>query len=109
MTRDEKNEEKTEEELTTFIHDLFLENKFLEWRKGLNKHEAAKWHSLIVGLDNCGAPIDRLQHFGQSIYSKLVFNYVNAPDYSESRMLMIQFTVAGSMWHCLIWHCPERN
>lgn len=101
--------EEIEKELTTYIHDLFLNSEYLEWRKGLKNYEAGKWHSLIVKLDNFGAPIQRLQYFGESIYSKLVFNYVQAPDYKESKMLMVQFTVAGSLWHSLIWHCPERN
>lgn len=101
--------EKFEEELTNYIHDLFLENEFLQWRKGLKQYSEGQWHSLIVKLANANAPIDKLMYFGEKIYSQLVFNYVKAPDYKESRMLMIQFTVTGSLWHCLVWHSPERN
>lgn len=97
------------EELTAYIHDLFLDNKFLEWRKGLKQYSEGEWHSLIVKLSNANAPIDRLRNFGQQTYSKLVFNYVKAPDYQESKLLMVQFTVSGSLWHSLVWHCPESN
>ena len=101
--------EKFEEELRNYIHDLFLENEFLQWRKGLKQYSEGQWHSLIVKLAKANAPIDKLMYFGEKIYSQLVFNYVKAPDYKESRMLMIQFTVTESLWHCLVWHCPERN
>jgi hypothetical protein len=101
--------EESAEQLTNYIHDLFLDNEYLEWRKGLKEYESGTWHSLIVKLDRSGAPIDRLKKFGENIYSKLVFNYVKAPDYNVSKMLMVQFTVSGGMWHSLVWHCPERN
>ncbi len=101
--------ENIEEELTNYVHDLFLNNEYVEWRKGLKEYESGSWHSLIVKLDSLGAPIDRLKEFGEETYSKLVFNYVKAPDYKESKMLMVQFTVASSIWHSVVWHCPERN
>mgnify|MGYP001052328626 FL=1 len=101
--------EEFEEELTAYVHDLFLNNEFLHWRKGIKQYSEGTWHSLIVVLSNAGAPIERLKEFGEQTYSKLVFNYVKAPDYKESRMLMVQFTVSGGMWHSLVWHCPERN
>ena len=101
--------ENLEEELTTFIHDLFLNSEYLEWRIGLKQYNLGEWHSLIVKLNSVGCPIDRLRAFGEQTYSKLVFNYVQAPDYEESKMLMVQFTVSGSMWHSLVWHCPEHN
>jgi len=101
--------EEAEEELSTFIHDLFLNNEYLEWRKDLKSASEGKWHSLVVSLDKHGAPLEEIAKFGEGIVSKLVFNYVKAPDYRESRMLMIQFTVSGGMWHSLMWHCPERN
>ena len=101
--------EEFEENLTTYIHDLFLDNEFLEWRKGLKQYREGKWHSLIVKLSDIGASVERLKNFGEQTYSKLVFNYVKAPDYKESKMLMVQFTVSGSMWHSLVWHCPERT
>ena len=104
----ERNEE-FEEDLTGFIRDLFLDTEYLVWRKGLNRYETNKWHSLIVKLDEAGSPIDRLKSFGVQTYSKLVFSYIQAPDYRESQMLMVQFTVSGSMWHSLVWHCPDRN
>ncbi|MCL1036450.1 hypothetical protein L2750_04700 [Shewanella submarina] len=101
--------EEFEKELTTYIHDLFLDTEFLEWRKGLEQYSEGQWHSLIVKLSNADAPIDRLRDFGEQTYSKLVFNYVKAPDYKESKMLMVQFTVSGSLWHSLVWHCPNHN
>lgn len=55
------------------------------------------------------ATVDSFLAFGSSIYSKLVFSYTEAPDYPESRLLMVQFTLSGGMWPCLVWHCPERN
>ncbi|MBB4822267.1 hypothetical protein HNP29_005681 [Pseudomonas alcaligenes] len=97
------------EELSTFIHDLFLYNEYKEWRKGLKSVSEGKWHSLVAGLSRFGAPTDRALGLGEDICSNLVFNYTKAPDYRESQMLMVQFTVAGSMWHSLVWHCPERN
>jgi len=102
-------EDKFEAELTTFIHDLFLNNEYKIWRKGLKEYEAGKWHSLIAKLHKAGAPVKRLESFGEAAFSGLVFSYIKAPDYRKSQMLMIQFTVAGSIWSSLIWHCPERN
>ena len=95
------------EELTAFIHDLFLGTEYLQWRKNLKQYDSTKWHSLIVKLNEQGAPIERLKSCGLQTYSKLVFSYIQAPDYRESRMLMVQFTVSGSQWHSLVWHCPE--
>lgn len=100
---------KIKNELTTFVHDLFLNLEYIEWRKNLKSYEAGKWHSLIVKLHKIGAPVDRLEDFGESIFSKMVFNYVEAPDYRKSQMLMVQFTISESMWHSVVWHCPERN
>ncbi len=71
--------ENLEEELTSYIHDLFLNLEYVEWRKSLKQYEATKWYSLIVKLDEIKAPIDRLKGFSESIYSKLVFNYTKAP------------------------------
>lgn len=99
----------TEEELSTFVHELFLSNNYIEWRKNLKSSQEGKWHSLVVSLDSHGAPLEEIRKFSESIVSRLVFNYVKAPDYKESKILMIQFTVSGDMWHSLIWHCPERN
>ncbi|MCL2913077.1 hypothetical protein L2725_04655 [Shewanella corallii] len=101
--------EEFEEELTSYIHDLFLGNEFLEWRNGLEQYSEGQWHCLIVKLSDADAPIDRLRDFGEQTYSKLVFNYVKAPDYKESKTLMVQFTVSGSLWHSLVWHCPDHN
>ncbi len=101
--------EATEEKLTSFIHGLFLNDKYLCWRRDLKSAEVGKWHSLIVSLDRHDVLLDEIKKLGESIYSKLVFNYVKAPDYNESQMLMVQFTVAGGIWNSLIWHCPERN
>ena len=104
-----KNTETTKEELTTFIHDLFLNKEYLEWRKGLKSATANEWHSLIANLHRMGAPLERIRGFGENIYSKLVFSYTKAPDYKKSKLLMVQFTVSESIWHSIIWHCPERN
>lgn len=109
MNRSMESNEEFEEELTGFIHDLFLDTEYLEWRKGLKQYGSNKWYSLMVKLDEIGAPIKRLKSFGVETYSKLVFSYIQAPDYRETQMLMVQFTVSGSMWHSLVWHCPERN
>tara|TARA_R110002051_G_scaffold320892_2_gene407184 strand:- start:1554 stop:1877 length:324 start_codon:yes stop_codon:yes gene_type:complete len=107
MTMDDT--EKFEEELTTFIHDLFLNTEYLNWRKNLKSYSANSWHSLIVKFDELGLPLTRLKSFGEPTFSKLVFSYIKAPDYKSSQMLMVQFTVSGSMWHSLVWHCPERS
>jgi hypothetical protein len=101
--------EEFEEALSTFIHDLFLKNEYLIWRKNIKSFNPGKWHSLIVELDKYGAPLEKIKGFGEATFSKLVFSYIESPDYKDSQMLMIQFTVSGSMWHSLIWHCPERN
>tara|TARA_B100000768_G_scaffold180296_1_gene199862 strand:+ start:1819 stop:2136 length:318 start_codon:yes stop_codon:yes gene_type:complete len=101
--------EEFEEELTTFIHDLFLNTEYLNWRKNFNDVSANHWHSLIVKMDELGLPLTRLKSFGEPIFSKLVFSYTKAPDYKTSQMLMVQFTVSGGMWHSLVWHCPERS
>ena len=81
----------------------------MERRKSLKSFEEGKWHSLVVSLDKNNAPLEQIKAFGKGIFSKLVFNYVKAPDYKMSKMLMIQFTVSGGLWHSVIWHCPERN
>jgi hypothetical protein len=105
----EQTEDETEEELTTCIHDLFLNQEYLYWRRRLKSFSEDRWHPLIECLASCNAPVDEFLAFGRSIYPKLVFSYTEAPDYAESQMLMVQFTVSGSMWHCLVWHCPERS
>ena len=101
--------ESFEEELSTFIHDLFLNNEYLIWRKNLKSFTPGQWHSLIAKLDQFEGPLEKIKSFGEATFSKLVFSYIEAPDYKTSKMLMIQFTVAGSMWNSLVWHCPERN
>lgn len=104
-----KQTDSFEEELTIFVHDLFLDKEYLDWRKNLKQFESCKWHSLIIGLEKFGSPLERIKSLGESTYSKLVFSYIETPDFKESQMLMIQFTVSGGMWNTLIWHCPERN
>jgi hypothetical protein len=101
--------EEFDEELTSFVHDLFLNTEYLNWRKNLKSYSANSWHSLIVKLDELDLPLARIKSFGELTFSKLVFSYTQAPDYKESNMLMVQFTVSGSMWHSLVWHCPERS
>ena len=99
----------TEEELNNFIHDLFINNEYIEWRSKLKKNTENQWHSLLASLGKSGMPLNKIHSFGENIYSKLVFSYTKAPDYKKSQMLMVQFTVSESMWHSIIWHCPERN
>ena len=101
--------ENFEEGLTEFIHDLFLNTEYVNWRRNLNNYSANGWHSLIVKLDELGLPLTRLKSFGEAIFSKLVLSYITAPDYKSSQMLLVQFTVSGGMWHSLVWHCPERS
>jgi hypothetical protein len=101
--------EDIEQELSAFIHDLFLKDEYIAWRKNLKSFPSGKWHSLIVKLDEYEVPLEEIKSFGNSIFSKLVFSYIEAPDYKKSQMLMVQFTVAEGLWHSLIWHCPERN
>ena len=98
-----------EEELTSYTHDLFLNSEYMAWRKEIRSAPEGKWHSLVASLAKLNSPIDQALSFGEDIYSKLVFNYTEAPDYKISQMLMVQFTVSGSMWHSIVWHCPERN
>ncbi|BCD87045.1 hypothetical protein PSm6_34520 [Pseudomonas solani] len=98
-----------EEALTAFTHDLFLNTEYVEWRKSLKSFSSGEWHLVAAALERFGAPVGRVFSFGESIGSTLFFNYTKAPDHNESQMLMVQFTVAGSMWHSVIWHCPERN
>lgn len=99
----------TEQALTTCIHELFLDNAFLDWRKALKAFSSDNWHSLLTSLADYHAPTDGFLAFGEGVFSKLVFNYTSAPDFEASGMLMVQFTVSGSMWHTVVWHCPERN
>lgn len=101
--------EQNEEDLTSYINDLFLDREYLGWRRELKAFSAGSWHSLVTCLASCNAPTDVFLAFGECVYSKLVFSYIEAPDYAESQLLMVQFTVAGSMWHCVVWHCPERS
>ena len=98
-----------EEELTSYTHDLFLNSEYMEWRKQIRTEPEGKWHSLVASLAKRNSPIGQALSFGEEISSKLVFNYTEAPDYKTSQMLMVQFTVSGSMWHSIVWHCPERN
>jgi len=98
-----------EEKLNTCIQDLFLDNEFLEWRRNLKASSEGVWHSLLASLAKYKAPVEKFSAFGQNTFSKLVFNYVKAPDYIDSQMLMVQFTVSGSMWQTMLWHCPEHN
>ena len=98
-----------EEELSNYVHDLFLNREYISWRKDIKSASEGKWHALIPSLLTYNAPIDQVLSFGEEISSKLVFNYTTAPDYKTSQMLMVQFTISGSMWHCIVWYCPERN
>lgn len=104
-----RDTKEVEVELSAFVHDLFLNNEYIEWRKNLKSSTEGKWNSLVVSLDAYDAPLQEISKFGESIVSKLVFNYVKAPDYKQSKMLMVQFTVSGGRWYSLIWHCSERN
>lgn len=97
------------EELTDYVTDLFLYREYLNWRKDLKSFPPGIWHSVATSLASRNAPTERLLDFGECIYSGLVFSYIEAPDYAESKMLMVQFTVAKAMWHRIIWHCPERS
>ena len=101
--------DKLEEELISFTHDIFLENEYINWRINLASITDGKWYSLISSLSDNGAPISSLQVFGDTIYSKLVFNCVKSPDFRTSRQVMVSFTISGSLWHSVIWHCPENN
>jgi len=101
--------EQTEEELTNCIHDLFLNNEYIEWRKALRSFSPGEWHLLTASLENRNTPTTAFLEFGEGIHSKLVFSHIDAPDHIESQMLMLQFAVSGSMWHCVVWHCPEAN
>ncbi len=98
-----------EEELSNYVHDLFLNREYTNWRKDIKSASEGKWHSLVSSLAMHSAPIDQALSFGEEISSKLVFNYTKAPDYKASQMLMVQFTISGSMWYSIVWHCPERN
>ena len=89
--------ENFEEELTEFIHDLFLNTEYLNWRRNLNNYSANDWHSLIVKLDELGLPLTRPKSFSEATFSKLVFSYIKAPDYKSSQLLMVHFTVSGGM------------
>ena len=42
--------EQTEEELTNCIHDLFLNNEYIEWRKALRSFHPGEWHLLTASL-----------------------------------------------------------
>ncbi|KWS55839.1 MULTISPECIES: hypothetical protein [Pseudomonas syringae group] len=101
--------DQTEEELTSCIHDLFLNKEYVEWRRALRAFSTGEWHLLTASLAKKHVPTEAFLEFGQEIYPNLVFSYIEAPDHAESQMLMVQFTVPGSMWQCLVWHCPERN
>ncbi|EPM50392.1 hypothetical protein [Pseudomonas syringae] len=101
--------DQTEEELNRCIHDLFLYNEYAEWRKSLSALSVGKWHSLMKSLATSNAPSIALLAFGDEICSNLMFSHIKAPDYAQSQMHMVQFTVSGSMWQCVVWHCPERN
>ena len=107
MTSDKR--QRLKRELTEFTHDLFLKKEYIEWRSGLLKLADGKWRSLIASLAKSGASVDTLAAFGEHNYSKFVFNCVKAPDFRNSRQVMVLFTISGGLWHSLIWHAPEKE
>ena len=42
--------DQTEEELTSCIHDLFLNKEYVEWRKALRAFSTGEWHLLTASL-----------------------------------------------------------
>ncbi|MBV4507302.1 hypothetical protein HU751_020955 [Pseudomonas sp. BW13M1] len=109
MSSLEDEPDQLDEQLTYCTQDLFLSTEYIEWRKALRSFSAGEWHLLTASLAIKNSPTGVFLEFGETIYSSLVFSYIEAPDYTESQMLMVQFTMPGSMWHCLVWHCPEHN
>lgn len=102
-------EEETEEELSDCVNGLFLDLEYLAWSRNLKAFSPATWHPLLASLEDCGAPTDVFQAFGRHIAEHLMFHCIESPDYAESRLLMVHFTVSGSMWQHVVWHCPERT
>jgi len=41
----------SEAEISEFVHEIFLNYDYVEWRRNLESNEEGKWHSLIVSLD----------------------------------------------------------
>ncbi len=90
------------DELTEFVRDLFTESKYEEWRNVLYEQRRDRWYSLIVGLDRHDAPLDRIRSFGEQVYSKTVFQCIEAPDFKSSNELVIVFKVSGWIWSSVV-------
>ncbi|MFK8078128.1 MAG: hypothetical protein AB8B84_16220 [Granulosicoccus sp.] len=101
--------EQTEEELTAFTHELFLSNRYSNWRKQLATLDLGVWYPLYDNLKDNDMPLDEIRMFGDKLIGQLVFDLARAPDFSESNQLLIRFMVSGSMWDSLVWHDPTAN
>ncbi|MCP4975399.1 MAG: hypothetical protein GY931_04495 [Maribacter sp.] len=96
-------------ELTEFVHELFLKKEFGEWRDSILRYENGRWYSLIVELDKHSAPLNLINHLGEDIYSKFVFQCIKSPDYKVSNEIKVLFTVTGWIWTSVVGYSKVRD
>lgn len=97
------------EQLTYFVRELFMRREYYPWVKQLANRRTDRWYSLIVTLDETGADLSEIKNFGEEIYRNFVFDVTRSPTFEHSGEYMIGFTVAGRLWHTMIWHTPAPD
>ena len=96
-----------EEKLTNFIHNVFLESEYRNWRNNLFNFELDRWYSLIVELDKSQVALNRIKEFDKGVYSKLVFRCIRSPNWKNTGEIMIIFNVSGMIWSSLVFQSPK--
>ena len=61
--------EQTEEDLTTFTHELFLSHRYSNWRKHLSTLDLGVWYLLYDSLKDNDMPLDEIRMFGDNPHS----------------------------------------
>ena len=93
--------------LTSFVHDLFLNEESSAWLENLSSQSHDRWYSLIVELDRACCPIEKIKEFKEGIYSKFVYRCIPSPGFKTSGEMMILFNISGWVWHSLIFYTPN--
>lgn len=96
------NDVKIEVELTNYVHNLFLESHYADWRDKLFEQLDERWYSLVVELSKNKVPTNNIKQLGEEIYSKFVYRCIPSPNYRRTGEILVLFNVVGLIWHGLI-------
>ena len=100
---------KPEDECKLFARELFMRREYRPWVAQLSARRTNRWYSLIVTLDETGVDLTEIKSLGEDIYRIFVFDVTRSPTFKTSGDYMIRFSLAGWIWHTMIWHTPAPN